>query len=160
MCKLHWVQYVTPGWSRTHYGPAEWKRYLNVSGWSRNDETWWNNTVGCPLPFCDWYFLLFPPGYWFSFSSVELLGPANRPPCQHYFTEDAPVHTAYTHTKRHTHLNVHLVNSSLEGNNQRIYGAQRGRGFQAYAAQTKSPSINSHWLIFNIWTFAKKCFVW
>ncbi len=70
-------------------------------------QAWWNvMKQPCWLPIaillCDWYFLLFPLRYWFFSLSVELVGPGSRAlllpaaPCQHYFTEDAPVHTEYT----------------------------------------------------------------
>lgn len=90
----------------------------------------------CCLPIatllCDWYFLLFPRWYWFSFLSVEFAGPASSPLlpaalCQHYFTEDAPVDTEYTpaftaaqripsprtYEWAGTHPGTHQVNTSL-----------------------------------------------
>lgn len=122
VCKLKWkycmcvtLVGITPHtlcWSNTHFWPAEWKQYQNlICHWVV--QAWWNvMKQHCWLPtailLCDWYFLLFPLGYWFSFFSVELVGPVSRPlllpaaPCQHYFTEDAPVHTEYTPTVTHT----------------------------------------------------------
>ena len=118
------VQFVCPtgmkphsmSWSNTHFWPAEWKQYQNhICHWMV--QAWWNvMKPHCWLPIaillCECYFLLFPLGYWFSLLSVELVGPASGPlhppsaPCQHYFTQDAPVYTENTHPHSHTHTHV------------------------------------------------------
>lgn len=148
VCRSSWASERLP-----LFWPAEWKHYENLVC-HRVVGAWWNvMKQPCRPPvailLCDWYFFIISPlGYWFSFLSGELVGPASRPPrlpaasCQRYFTVDALINTEYTHPHSHTHneycvyiqgakhanayLNTHPVILSFWGISQRIYEARGG----------------------------------
>lgn len=148
VCRSSWASERLP-----LFWPAEWKQYEKlvchrvVGRMMKRDET------TLPAARCHFalrlvLFIISPLGYWFSFLSGELVGPASRPPrlpaasCQRYFTADAPLNTEYTHPHSHTHneycvyiqganhantfLNTRPVILSFWGISQRIYEARGG----------------------------------
>lgn len=85
-----------------------------VTGWSRHDETWWNNPAGCPLPFCSAIgtFYYFPLDIDFLSSLLNLWG-QRAGLC---FFLLLPVNTISQRThpytqSTHSHIHTHTTNT-------------------------------------------------
>ena len=103
--------------SNSHF-LASWMETMRKAGMSqggprmmKRDET---TLPARLLPFCSaigTFFIISPLGYWFSFLSAELVGPASRPPRSPRCFLSTLFHSGRTHTHgAHTRIHTHTHN--------------------------------------------------